>query len=492
MAASTATVERARVVASRVETDPLWFVGTILGDDPWGTLREIITAVSRPHARVAVKACHSSGKTWTAARIVLWWVLAGGKAITTAPTWTQVKQLLWGEIHGAHARARFPLGGTLNLTEYRVSAECYAIGLSTNEGVRFQGWHGRVLIVMDEAPGVRPDVHEAVEGIRAGGDVRVLLLGNPTIASGPFHDAFAALRSGWTTFTIDAFATPNLRGLFPPDVDPTALSDEDAVAPLLSLSDEELDESPRPYLTTRRWVREKWDEWGPQSPLWQARVRGRFPQQSEDALLSLAWLEAARYREIEPASDDAWEAGIDVAGPGEDETVLCVRQGATIAHLEAWGAPDPRGDVLAALAPYSGLLRWVKVDAVGQGYYFARHLEGAGYDGRVVDVNVGGGSLEPEKYVNLKAELYWGLRLRAGGDALAGLGDDLTISQLAGVRYRHNARGQVEIESKEAARKRGVKSPDRAEAVMLAFAPVRVLPDEGLYVHDAPVAISPI
>jgi phage terminase large subunit len=60
------------------------------------------------------------------------------------------------------------------------------------------------------------------------------------------------------------------------------------------------------------------------------------------------------------------------------------------------------------------------------------------------------------------------------------------------VRYRHNARGQVEIESKEAARKRGVKSPDRAEAVMLAFAPVRVLPDEGLYVHDEPVAISPV
>jgi len=60
-----------------------------------------------------------------------------------------------------------------------------AIGLSSNEGVRFQGWHGKILVVIDEAPGVRPDIYEAIEGIRAGGDVRILALGNPTLASGP-------------------------------------------------------------------------------------------------------------------------------------------------------------------------------------------------------------------------------------------------------------------------------------------------------------------
>lgn len=470
---ATATREQARAVRDRVETDPIWFVETVLGADPWDVPKAIIRAVAQPHARVAVKACHSSAKTWTAARIVLWWVLAGGKSVTTAPTWTQVKQLLWGEIHGAHARAAYPLGGTLNLTEYRISPDNYAIGLSTNEGVRFQGWHGRVLIVMDEAPGVRPDVWEAIEGIRAGGDVRVLALGNPTIASGPFHEAFTALRSGWQTFTIDAFASPNLRALFPPDVEPTTLDDEDVVAPLLALPDEALDDNPRPYLTTRRWVREKWAEWGALSPLWAARVRGRFPQQSEDALLSLAWLEAARYREVPSADGDAWEAGIDVAGPGEDETVLVVRQGATIRHQQAWAHADPRGEVVAALAPFEGRLTRVKVDAIGQGYYFARHLEGNGWAGKVVDVNVGESSRDAEKYANLKAELYWGLRLRASSGDLAGLTDDMAISQLAGVRYKHNARGQVVIESKDEARKRGVKSPDRAEAVMLAFADMR-------------------
>jgi hypothetical protein len=71
------------------------------------------------------------------------------------------------------------------------------VGLSTDQGVRFQGFHGRVLIVVDEAPGVKADIWEAIEGIRAGGDVRVLALGNPTIASGPFHDAFTSNRDGW-------------------------------------------------------------------------------------------------------------------------------------------------------------------------------------------------------------------------------------------------------------------------------------------------------
>lgn len=74
-------------------------------------------------------------------------------------------------------------------------------------------FHGRILIVVDEAPGVKAEIWEAIEGIRAGGDVRVLALGNPTIASGPFYDAFTANRDGWCTFTISAFDSPNLAGL---------------------------------------------------------------------------------------------------------------------------------------------------------------------------------------------------------------------------------------------------------------------------------------
>jgi hypothetical protein len=50
------------------------------------------------------------------------------------------------------------------------------------------------------------------------------------------------------------------------------------------------------------------------------------------------------------------------------------------------------------------------------------------------------------------------------------LTDDRALAQLASIRYKHNPRGHVVIESKDELRKRGIKSPDRAESIMLAFA----------------------
>ena len=308
--------------------------------------------------------------------------------------------------------------------------------------MRFQGFHGNVLIVLDEAPGVLPEIYEAIEGIRAGGDVRVLALGNPTIASGPFYGAFAAHRESWNLITISAFDTPNLAGL--------------TLESLLQLPEEQLDQNVCPYLTTRRWVKEKYFEWGPGYPLWEARVLGNLPLQSADALLSLAWLEAAKYRESN--AEGPLHGGLDVAGPGEDETVLCVRCGPRIVLLKAWAGKDPRGDVLAALMPFKDRLQSVNVDTVGIGYYMAQHLKDDGV--QVQEVNVGGKAYDSEKYANRKAELYWGLRARTQEGDMAGLTDDCAIAQLAGIRYSHNSRGQVVIESKDEARKRGVKSPD--------------------------------
>lgn len=464
--ASPSRLEMAREVTGRLSTDPEWFVDTIMGHDVWAVPRRIMQAIARPRARVAVKACHASSKTYSASELVLWTPYAGGIAITTAPTSRQVRRLIWTEVRTMYPGSRVPLGGELLQTEFRIAPDLYALGLSTDAGVNFQGFHARpggfMLVVLDEAPGVEPAVYAAIEGIRAGGDVRVLALGNPDVPSGPFYDAFTTVRSGWQTFTIDGFDTPNLEDEERPGRQLT-------LEELLTLPEHRLDYAPRPYLITRRWIIEKYHEWGEQSPLWQSKVRGQFPDQSEDSLISLAWIEGARYREIEPGPDSLWEAGVDVAGPGEDETVLCVRHGGQVVLLQAWAKADPRGDLLAALAPYRDVLSSVKVDSVGQGYYFARHLEDHGYRDRVVDVNVGERSAEPERYANLKAEAYWGLRLRFQAGDIAGVEDELAISQLASIRYRHNSRGQIEIERKEEARKRGVKSPDRAEALMLAF-----------------------
>jgi phage terminase large subunit len=454
--------------------DPVDFSRAAFGHDPWGVQADILRSVAQ-NRRTAVKACHSSGKTFCAADAVLWWITAhpDGIAVTTAPTWTQVERLLWGEIRKSVKTSTIPYPKP-SKTRLELGPNRYAMGLSTNEGVRFQGWHGKILIVIDEAPGVRPEIYEAIEGIRAGGDVRVLALGNPTVSSGPFYDAFTTDRDSWKLFTISAFDTPNLAGLDVPS--------------LLALPEDELDRNELPYLTTRRWVKEKYYEWGPGHPLWESRVMGSFPKQSQDALFSLTWLEEAQRRVPKHDPKAALIAGIDVAGPGEDETVLIIREGNNIIATHVFSQADARGELVATLLPYQSRLAFVNVDAAGLGWYMAQHL---GEYFRVQGINVGTSPTEPERFSNLKAELYWGLHMRFEAGHMAGLTDEKTISQLAGMRYQHNARGQVVMESKDEARKRGVRSPDRAEALMLAFAPeFRCEEEVDTYEQDR-VRISP-
>jgi phage terminase large subunit len=441
----------------------------LFGVDMWGTPREILASVFSPRSRTAVKACHASSKTHSAAIAIALALYEGGDVLTTAPTWEQVKTVLWGEVHRLLAGSVIPLSewGSINQTEIIMPDGSHALGLSTNEGVRFQGWHARpgsfLLLIGDEAPGVRPDIFEAWEGISAGGDVRHLLLGNPVIASGYFYDIFAGAAPNWRRFTIDAFDTPNLDGLDLPG--------------LLALPERDLSVSTRPYLVTRQWVRDRYDEWGVDHPLWQSRVRGQFPLQSDDALLSLAWLEAASRKPAAYTDDIPVQAGVDVAGPGEDETTLCVRQGDAILELRAWPHADSRGEVIAALAPWRERgLDAVNVDVAGLGHYFALALEDEGLP--IVRVNVGeapfGRSERDQeqaraKFLNLRAQVFWSFREWAEAGMLAGLTDQTAIAQLAGIRYEHDGRGRIKIESKDDARKRGVKSPDRAEAIVLAF-----------------------
>jgi hypothetical protein len=128
------------------------------------------------------------------------------------------------------------------------------------------------------------------------------------------------------------------------------------------------------------------------------------------------------------------------------------------------------------------------VDSVGIGYHMATHLADQGF--QVYGFNAGSSAVDSEHFVNAKAEAYWALRESLERGAIAGLTDEETQAQLAAIRYRHTASGRVEIESKEDAKKRGQASPDRAEALVMAFTPV--VPRHQTFVFDERVVISPI
>lgn len=385
---------------------------------------------------------------------------------------------MWGEIHSALGKSRIAFPEALK-TELKLGPTRYAVGLSTSvtkqdEGVRFQGFHApHILFILDEAPGIAPEIHEAIEGARAGGDVRILQLGNPTISSGTFYDIFKEQRTGWNLFTISAFDTPNLQDCY------LEFEDEEGVKirvghgqrNLLELSEDERLINPLPYLTTKQWVFERYHELGPNDPVFQARVLGQFPNQSQDSLLSLAWIEAARIRDLAPSDRDKIRIGIDVAGPGEDETVLTAVRGPRILVQKGWAKADPRGEVVAMLNELGREnIEAVNVDCVGIGWGMYLHLQDLGFP--VFPINVGEEPTDKERFFNLKAELYWGLRERYKGGDVCGEIEDKAVGQLGGIRWKLTPAGKIQIESKEEARKRGVKSPDRAESIMLAYARV--------------------
>jgi hypothetical protein len=136
----------------------------------------------------------------------------------------------------------------------------------------------------------------------------------------------------------------------------------------------------------------------------------------------------------------------------------------------------------------------VRVDATGVGFNFALHLLDCRFPVDPVNVAMvceGQPQLKENdparRFVNLKACFYQTLADAFERDLVEGLVDDGTIGQLSGILYEIDSHGRMKIESKERARARGVSSPDRAEALMLALSkppwkveyyPVRDLPAE--------------
>src|SRR6202035_973199 len=178
----------------------------------WDREAEILQSI-KTNRRTAVKACHGVGKTFSLAHAALWWLARyrEGIVLTTSPTQRQVRTQLWSEIYRAVDRAKVPYP-ELKTTELKLrDNNNFAIGFSTNQAENFQGYHGKdVLIIADEAPGIDSGVWDAVAGTIAGGNVHIVMAGNPTSPSGAFFEAFTNERILWNCIPVGAFDSPNL------------------------------------------------------------------------------------------------------------------------------------------------------------------------------------------------------------------------------------------------------------------------------------------
>ena len=447
----------------RWKRDPVAWAEHRLGATLWSMQKRILEAV-RDEPQVAVHSCHEVGKSFIAALTACWWidVHPPGEAfvVTTAPTGPQVEAILWREINRMHARAG--LRGRTNLTEWYVGREMVAYGRKPSEynPSAFQGVHARYfLVILDEACGIPKTLWDSASTLAANEHGRILAIGNPDDAHGEFADNCAPA-SGWKTIHIGYEMTPNF-------------TDEGKTLP----------RSLRESLIHPNWVDGRRKKWGETSALFVSKCRGLFPVDADSGVIPHSALTACRYLEL-PEGQPV-EAGIDVGGGG-DRTVIRERRGMRVGRERVFIDSDPMRTVgrLSETLRDWGVQR-AKVDSTGIGwgvYGRLRELStlqnlGVGaHSAEVVPVNFAESPSDPAHFLNRRAELWWlgrelsRLQQWDIGTSLDGLVDDDTIAELTSPHYEIlDSNGKIKIEKKEDVIKRLGRSPDSAEALLLAF-----------------------
>jgi hypothetical protein len=438
--------------------------------------REIVLSVFNL-PRTTVRSCTASGKTFVAGRIVLAFLenYHSSIVLTTAPTFRQVESILWKEIGTAYINAKFPLGGKLTATRLEKNEGWFALGLSTDEPERFQGFHSRyILVIGDEASGLPEQIFLAIETPLSSGHARLLYIGNPTQPTGRFRDTFDS--DLYKHFHISAFDTPNFAvfGITLEDIKSGAWKDKIGIAQWQIEDGTWMQKLPCPYLITPLWVAERLAEWGEGSWMFQVYVLGDFPEKGVNNLFNLPEVEAAVNRKV--MDEGNLVSALDVARYGDCESVYGLRRGDKCLKIETWGHEGihyTTGRVARHYREDNSSL--IHIDAGGIGADDCDILE---KDGIVVNrVLSNNPALDIEKYANRRAEIYWLLSKRFTDGKISIPNDRKLISQLCDIRYSFR-NGKMIMESKEEMRSRGSKSPDRADMLALLFYPQEVIEEQ--------------
>lgn len=445
----------------RYRDDPVAWLHERAGSETWSKQREIIQSV-RDHHNTAVHSCHEIGKSWIAGNAAAWWLdthpVGEARVVTTAPTQDQVEAILWNEINAVHER--LGLAGRTNLTEWWFDKYLAGVGRKPSEyrPAAFQGLHARyMLVILDEAYGVPKSIWDAASTLAANEHSRILVIGNPD-GPGEF-ETVCRPNSGWNVIHVGAKDTPNFTG-------------------------EHVSQHLRDMLIHPRWYDERKIKWGEESALFQSKCDGVFPQ-GGDPFACIRWDWAMACRNLEFPEGEPIEAGVDV-GAGGDRTVIRERRGMRAGREHEFIDADPMRSVgqLVEVINEWGITK-VKVDSTGIGWGLAGRLRELSsrqnplgertHAAEVIPVNFGAGpsSGKEKKFLNKRAELWWTAREHSRPEVrqwdLTAVDDDV-IHELTTPKYEIlDSYGKIKIEPKSDVIKRLGFSPDRAEALILAF-----------------------
>lgn len=467
--------------------------------DYWAGQRAVIERLFSKRF-VAVRSCRKGGKTEITADAILAFVQTRRAiVVSTASGGRQVETGLWSRINAQFRRTRTPLMGECLNTKLAIAPNHYAIGFSTNDSTKFQGYHSGVefpddpdapepearpedvaeaiaraahdverkssttelLLAFDECFGVEDVIWDAARGSMLGEHTYVLAGGNPTREYEEPHESCRMHRpdSGYWRICIDARD----------EADDAVGCDERFVLPYFMARADELE---------KRYQRD--------DPLYRPMVRGQFMVGgTSNRVIPYEVLKAAA-EPSETCLKRGPHIGFDTAWKGDDANVAALYVDSVKVSEASWHGQDT-----LATWEHMKVLRehWEReigrpipwrnlhIDAAPVA---AGILDTARREGALIDPVEFGGKptgawralLGPVNVKNRRAEMYLVLReLLRKRLACIPRKYEQSWRELAAIEYGFTpGTDQYVIEPKEKVRERLGRSPDHADADVLAFA----------------------
>lgn len=426
------------------EDGPGLFVREILGAEPETYQDDLLRAVGRGERKISVRSGHGTGKSTSLSWSMLWYVIFRfpNKVVVTAPTTAQLYDALFAELKRWINELPPALGVLLEVKTDRVElvaapSEAF-ISARTSRAEQPEALAGvhsdNVLLVVDEASGVPEQVFEAASGSMSGHNATTILAGNPTRSSGTFFETHNRLKDHWLTLHWSCIESKRVSQAF-------------------------IDEMRIRY--------------GEDSNAFRIRVLGEFPLADDDTIIPLHLAESAKARDVSPSPTTRAIWGLDVARFGTDRTTLARRTGPVVGEVETWSGLDLMQTTGRVKALYDSLLpsdrpAEILVDVIGLGAGVHDRLRELGLPVRAV--NVSEAPAFGQTYFNLRTELIFRCRgwLEQRGSRIPN--DPELIAEMTSIRYSFASSGKMKAESKDDMRRRGLRSPDKADAVFLTFA----------------------
>lgn len=432
------------------------------------------------HKRVVVRSPHGAGKTSLAALMLLWFSLTSEalerdwKVITTAGAWRQLTKYLWPEVGKWARRIRWnqvgrtpfsPQTELLNMSLKLDYGEAFAVASDTPDLI--EGAHAtRIFYIFDEAKAIPPGIFDAAEGAISAGAPEVayaFALSTPGPPTGRFYDLNTKREryKDWHVRHVtaqEAIAAGRL--------DPQALEDRKR-------------------------------QWGENHPIYRNRMLGEFATDAAEGVIPLSWVELANQRwETWDAVQRAFTStphpelpitiGVDVARMGDDLTAIAFKRG----HIVEWVRTYAKADVMETTGHAASLLlahpsALAVVDTSGVGAGVTDRLREQKHNVEAFQASQAAPGTDKTgelRFLNRRAHAYWTLRelldpAQEGGATLALPPDESLTEDLCSAKWTMTSAGRIVLESKEDVRKRLGRSPDMADAVVLACCADYAVPD---------------